>query len=138
MISINIVAVLVAAIVTFVIGFLFHGPVFGKVWMRLAHVQPTGNEKFSNMIPQMLKNLFANIVCAYVLAMFIAVSASYFNNAGSAMGGIEVAFWVWLGFIVTGSSMDVIWMGKSKKLWVFELVASLVGFVAMGALLAVW
>jgi hypothetical protein len=33
--------------------------------------------------------------------------------------------------------MDVIWMGKSKNLWIFELAASLASFLAMGAIIAV-
>jgi hypothetical protein len=138
MLSINLVSVLVAAVASFIIGFMFHGPLFGKLWMKLANIHPTGNEKFSDMIPQMLKNLLANIVCAYVLAMFIFVTESYYNNIGNIVGGMGIAFWAWLGFLVTSSSMDVIWMGKGKKLWLFEIVASLVSFIAMGAIIAVW
>ena len=55
--------------VNFIIGFLFHGPLFGKLWMKLANIHPTGNEKLSDMIPQMVKNFLANIVCAYVIGM---------------------------------------------------------------------
>ena len=128
----------IAAVVAFIIGFLFHGPLFGKLWMRLANIHPTGNEKLSDMIPQMLKNLLADFVCAYVLAMFIFVTASYYNNVGNIIGGMGIAFWAWLGFILTSSSIDVIWMGKSKKLWLFEVVASLVSFLVMGAILAAW
>jgi len=130
--------VFIAAVVAFIIGFLFHGPLFGKLWMRLANIHPTGNEKLSDMIPQMLKNLLADFVCAYVLAMFIFVTASYYNNVGNIIGGMGIAFWAWLGFILTSSSIDVIWMGKSKKLWLFEVVASLVSFLVMGAILAAW
>lgn len=138
MLQINLVSVLVAAIAAFIVGFMFHGPLFGKLWMKLANVHPTGNEKFSDMIPQMLKNLLTNIVCAYVLAMFIYVTASYYDNVGSIVGGMGIAFWAWLGFLVTSTSMDVIWMSKSKKLWAFEIVASLVSFLVMGAILAAW
>ena len=120
MLSINLVSVLVAAVASFIIGFMFHGPLFGNLWMKLANIHPTGNEKFSDMIPQMLKNLLANIVCAYVLAMFIFVTESYYNNIGNIVGGMGIAFWAWLGFLVTSSSMDVIWMGKSNKLRIDE------------------
>jgi hypothetical protein len=138
MLSISFVAVLVAAIANFVIGFLFHGPLFGKVWMKLANIHPTGNEKFSDMAPQLVKNFLMNVVCAYVLAMFIFTTASYYNNVGDVIGGMGIAFWAWLGFVVTTTSMDAIWMGKSAKLWLFEAVATLVSFLAMGAILAAW
>ena len=138
MLSIHFGAVLLAAVVSFVLGFMFHGPISGKLWMKLANIHPTGNEKFSDMITQMVWNLVVNIITAYILAMFIFTTASYYNNVGNVVGGMGIAFWAWLGFIVTSTSIDVIWMGKSKKLWLFEAVASLICFLAMGAILAFW
>lgn len=138
MLPIDLISVLVAAIAAFIVGFMFHGPLFGKLWMKLADIHPTGKEKFSDMVPQMLKNLLANIICAYVLAMFIFTTASYYNNVGNIIGGMGIAFWVWLGFVVTSTSMDVIWMGKSKNLWLFEIVSSLASFLVMGAIIASW
>lgn len=138
MIPINFVSVVVAALVAFIIGFMFHGPLFGKLWMKLANIHPTGKEKFSDMIPHMLKNMFANIVSATILSMFIFVTTSYYGNVGNVYGGMGVAFWCWLGFIVTSTSMDVIWMGKFNKLWLFESASSLVSFLAMGAVLSLW
>lgn len=138
MLPINFMAVLVAAVANFMIGFLMHGPVAGKLWMKLANITPTGNEKFSDMVPQMVKNFIVNIVLAYVLAVVIFVTASYYNNVGNIVGGMGIAFWMWLGFIVTASSMEVIWMNKSYKLWFFEIFATLLSFLAMGAILAAW
>ena len=138
MISISLVSVIVAAVATFVIGFMFHGPMLGKLWMKLANIHPTGKEKFADMLPQMGWNMLANLVAAYCLAHLIAVYALYQGTSGSVTPGLCVAFIIWFGFIVTGSSMDTIWMGKSKKLWIFEVVASLVSFLVMGAILAAW
>ena len=131
MIPVNFVTVLVAAAVNFFIGFMFHGPIGGKLWMKLANIVPTGNEKFSDMVPQMVKNYLVNVVGAYVLGMFIAGM-----GAVSVMEGMTVAFWIWLGFIVTGSSINVIWMNANSKLWLYECGVSLLSFLAMGAILA--
>ena len=139
MLPINYLAVLVAAVVAFIIGFLLHGPISGKLWMKLANIHPTGNEKLSNMIPQMLLNLLANIISAYVLSVvYLFASTSPVMGGSGALNGIVCAFWVWLGFNVTATSMDVIWMGKSKGLWLFEAGASLIVFIAMGAIIASW
>jgi len=137
MLPINLLAVVLAAIAAFVIGFLFHGPLFGKLWMRLADIHPTGNEKFADMIPQMLWNLLSNLVTAYVLAVIylFASTSSYLSGPGISTG-IIVALWIWLGFLVTSSSIEVIWMKRSVKLWLFEVVASLVVMVTMGAIVA--
>lgn len=124
MFTIHYGAIILAALVNFVIGFLFHGPLFGKVWMKLAKITPTGKEKFKDMIPQMLKNFGVNLVYAFVLSFFIPMGVPFI------IALITVVF-IWLGFIVTSSSMDVIWMGKSWKLWLFEAGCSLVSLVAM-------
>ncbi len=136
MLSINFIAVLVAALAAFVVGFLFHGPLFGKLWMKLAHIHPTGNEKFSDMVPQMLWNILANMFTAVALAVvyLYAIDSAYI--AEGALGGICVGLTVWFGFTVTATSMDVIWMGRSPKLWLFEVVSSGVVFAVMGAIIA--
>ena len=40
MIPVNYWAVLVAALFTFVLGFLWHGPLFGRTWLRLVALTP--------------------------------------------------------------------------------------------------
>lgn len=62
-------AVFGSAVVAFVLGFLFHGPISGKLWMKLANIHMTGKEKLSDMIPQMVLNFVVNLVTATVMAM---------------------------------------------------------------------
>ncbi len=139
MLPINLLAVIVAAAVAFVLGFLFHGPLTGKLWMKLADIHPTGNEKFKDMIPQMAWNMVSNLVTAYVLAVFILLaSTSLYLGATGTTGGIIVAVWAWLGFLVTSSSIEVIWLGRKVQLWLFEAACSLVVMVAMGAIIGSW
>jgi hypothetical protein len=133
MLPINLIAVFVSAVVAFVLGFLFHGPLFGKLWMRLANIQPTGNEKLSQMVPQMLWNFLSNLVTAYVLAVVFL-----FAGVSSTLAGVVCALWIWVGFLVTSSSIEVIWMGRTVKLWLFECASSLVIMVTMGAIIASW
>jgi len=137
MLPINLIAVVVAAVAAFVLGFLFHGPLTGKLWMKLADIHPTGNEKFADMIPQMLWNLLANLVTAYVLAVIYLFSSSspYLGGPGLSTG-IIVGLWAWLGFLVTATSIEVIWMKRSVKLWLFECVCSLIVMAVMGAIIA--
>jgi hypothetical protein len=131
-------AIVVAGLANFVIGFLFHGPLFGKLWMKLANIHPTGKEKLSDMVPQMVQNLIVNIIFAFGLAiMYSFASASAFVSVGVA-GGMVCAFVIWFTFVVTSTSIDVIWMGKSYKLWLFEAVSSLVCILAMGAVIGGW
>lgn len=139
MLPINLLAVVLAAASAFILGFLFHGPVFGKLWMKLANIQPTGNEKLASMIPQMLWNFLSNLVTAYVLAaMYLFVSTSPFLGGATITTGITCALWIWAGFLVTSSSIEVIWMKRPVQLWLFECACSLVMMIAMGAIIAAW
>jgi hypothetical protein len=135
MIPIDYTAVVVAAVAAFVVGFLIHGPLFGKLWMKLVNIHSTGKEKFVDMLPQMGWNILANLLAAFCLAHVLYVNTVFFNNAGTLSAGLQAGFWTWLGFNVTATSMDVIWMGKSFKLWLFGIAASLVTYLAMGAVL---
>ena len=129
----NIFAILVGAAVYFFIGFMWHGPLFGKLWMKLANVTPTGNEKLSDMYGQMSKNYLANVVTAVALVMLFTMT-----GVEDWMQAWKVVIIVWLGIIATGSSMEVIWMNKSVKLWLFELSSTFVGLSAMGLILSCW
>jgi hypothetical protein len=138
MLSIHIWAVLAAAVASFILGFLFHGPVSGRLWMKLADIHPTGNEKFSDMIPQMFWNLVVNIITAYVMAMIFAlVFTSPLMGPATWFKGVIMGFWLWLGFLVTSSAIGVIWMKQKKSLWIFEAVCSLIVMAVMGIILVV-
>ena len=132
--SINIVAVLVAGVVAFVVGFLIHGPLFGKLWMKLADIHPTGKEKLSDMMPQMVKNLLANFLTAYVLLMFynLAVSSPLLGVTHGVACAVAISFWAWLGFGATSASMEYIWMGRSLRHYMFNVLASLAVYISMG------
>jgi len=139
MLTINYIAVISAAAAAFIIGFLLHGPVLGKLWMRLANIKMTGNEKLSDMYGKMIWNLVVNIVTALALAVIYAFAAnSSFMTGSAVLNGIIIAFIVWLGFLVTSTSIEVVWMGKSFKLWLYETACSFVVMFAMGVIIAVF
>jgi hypothetical protein len=134
---INYIAVLIAAISNFIIGFLMHGPLLGKLWMKLANVHPTGNEKLSDMLPQMVQNFIVNLIFVYTFAVVYSLASASSMLAGNRIiGGIELAVLIWFGFLSTTTSIEVIWMGKSYKLWLFEVFSSLITCITMGAIIA--
>lgn len=137
MLPINLISVLLATLAAMVLGFLLHGPILGKVWMRLANIVPTGNEKFSDMLPNLFWNLIANFVTAYVIAVIYLFAAPSSYLAGEGIWkGVICALWLWIGFVVTSSSMEVIWMGRKLGLWLFECGCSFLVMSVMGAIIA--
>ncbi|MEY4723799.1 MAG: hypothetical protein RLZZ324_1312 [Candidatus Parcubacteria bacterium] len=128
-------SIVLAAVASFVIGFLLHGPVGGTLWMKLADVHPTGKEKFADMIPNMAWNLVANLFAAAALSMLIghARQSPQFMALGG-WGGAVFGVFAWV-LLSAGSSIEVIWMKRRPALWLYEVGCSLVATVAMGYIL---
>lgn len=63
----NILAILVAVIASFVVGFIWHGPLFGKKWMEYNNMKKPDTVKFSDMVP----GIVASVVMAFVQAAIL-------------------------------------------------------------------
>jgi hypothetical protein len=110
----NLVAVLVAGVVSMVIGALWYSPaLFGNAWMKLAGVkQPKKSEMGQQMALGMGLGLVAQLVMAFVLAYFFDM----LEVADSATGA-TVALWAWLGFMAPITAGAFLWEGKSVHLF---------------------
>ncbi|MBN1386130.1 DUF1761 domain-containing protein [Candidatus Woesearchaeota archaeon] len=125
--GINIWAVLVAAVASFVLGGIWYNKaVFGKTWMKLSGTKP---KKGSNT--KMVYGFLTTVVMAYVLALFI--------GAGSgAIRGMAIAFWVWLGFIATITLSGWLWENRAFKLWALNNIYNIISLLVMGAIIGAW
>ena len=74
-----------------------------------------------------------SLLLAYVLAHFVK-----FTGAETARSGMLAGFWLWLGFVVTTNLETVLFEGRPLGLYLINNGYHLVGFLGMGALLAVW
>ncbi len=134
-VTINYLAVLVAALSSMVIGFLWYSPIlFGKPWMKLmGWNEKMMKDKSSKMGPAYLVMLISSLVMAYVLAHFIN-----FLAVKTWSDALMLAFWAWLGFIVTNGTSAVIWEGKPIKLFLINVFYCLVDLMAMALILTYW
>jgi hypothetical protein len=118
-VSVNLWAVLVSAVASMVIGSVWYGPLFGKKFIALMGMDKLTPEEMVKMQKGMWKTyvmqIVSSILCFYVLAWFIEVL-----EALTLMGGLEVAFLVWLGFVVPIKFGDAIWGGRSCGLLIAE------------------
>ncbi|MDB4940272.1 MAG: hypothetical protein JWO40_697 [Candidatus Doudnabacteria bacterium] len=131
----NLFAILVAATGAFIIAFLWNGPIFGKLAMRLANTPPNANPP---KVSQIILNYLVFLVTAFVMSrVFQLAFASSLMGERTWYHGVVIAILLWLGFIVTSTSVEVIWKGRSWKLWLFECAASFVAFAFMGSILAI-
>jgi hypothetical protein len=134
-ISVNWGAVIVAALSNMVIGFLWYGPLFGKMWVREMKWTPEEMEaaKKKGMSAMYLLTFVGALLMSYILAHFVE-----YVGAVTMSDALSLAFWVWLGFFVPFSLSQITWEGKSKSLWLLNIGYYLVVLAVAASILTVW
>ena len=131
----HVLAIVLAILATYVIGFLWHGPLFGKQWIALNHMPTPDKEdmKFSMMVPGLSANLVMVFVQAAVLGRaFQLVSLA---NIGEAL---IIATILWLPFSALLLVNIYAWSGRPVKLMVLDCAHALVSLWAIAAVLYVF
>ncbi|MBI2436666.1 MAG: DUF1761 domain-containing protein [Candidatus Magasanikbacteria bacterium] len=138
-VPINYLAVLVSALANMVLGFLWFGPVFGKVWMKTSGMtaEKLEESKKKGMAVSYVLMVIGSLLMAYVLAHALIFGNAYLGTSGWS-SGVMVGFWNWLGFVLPVTIGVVLWDGKPWKFWAVTYLYNLVGFMLMGIILAIW
>ena len=133
--SISLIGVIGATIASIVIGFIWYGPLFGKLWITMMGWTPEeiDSQKQSGMAKSYTLMTLGSLVSAYILGNFVQLA-----GAVTAWDGITVGFFAWLGFAVPLLLSSVIWEGKPWKLYGLNTGYQLAAWCAMGAILAIW
>jgi hypothetical protein len=120
--DVNLWAVLVAAVATMVLGFLWYSPaLFARPWMLAMGYDPDDTSRIKQM------------VTAFVLGKIIDIT-----TVDTAVYGMKVAFAVWLGFVTTVQLTAKLFGNQPTKLYLINTGYQLVCYLAMGAILAEW
>ena len=129
-------AVIVAALVHFFLGGLWYSPLlFANKFLQLINWTP---EQVRQMESQgHAKELVIAFVMSFLLVYILAHFVQY-TKATNAIGGIQTAFWLWLGFIVTTQVPLVLFERRSFGLFLINVGYQFVGCALAGAILAVW
>jgi len=70
-----------------------------------------------------------SVLVAYVLAKLLEMTA-----LSGVSGGTTLAFWTWLGFVVTTQVRPTLWEGKSTKLFLINALHGVVNLLVIGAI----
>ena len=134
-VNVNYLAVLVAAIASMVVGFLWYGPLFGKMWMGLMNFdkKKMNEAKKKGMGKTYVLAFLTSLIMSYVLAHFVN-----YVQATTIVDGVVLGFWLWIGFFATTQLGMVLWEGKPTKLYLINTLHNLVALAVMGTILAVW
>lgn len=135
-VAVNYVVVVVAAVVSFIIGMLWYSPLlFGNAWMKAGGFskKDINKAKKKGMGKMILASFVGSLVMAWVLAYFVV-----YATASNFVQGMQVGFWLWLGFIATVLLGSVLWEGRVVKYYLINVAYWLVNVAVMGGILAVW
>ena len=134
----NWLAVLVAAVSTMVVGFLWYSPIlFAKPWMREMGYDPDDKAKVQEMQksagPAYFGSMIAGLITAFTLALFLDAI-----HAQDLHAGLAVSFHAWLGFVATVQLTGALFTKQSMKLFGINTGYQLVCFLVMGTILTLW
>jgi hypothetical protein len=134
MLGINYLAMLVAAVVAFVMGGLWYSPLlFGKAWAKLRGIDSPRAAGAQMRPPEILAEFVRGLIVAVVLAGFV-VHLGVVN----LVGAIYLALAVWIGFQATSIVGSVIHEHYPLKLYAIHAGDALAKTLVMAVILGLW
>lgn len=139
-IPINWWALLVTTVISFVLGFLWFGPVFGKIWMQtVGHTMP------ETMTPEMKRGMIIGYIWVIItsfLTNFVLLHNLTFGSAYLGMtgvgAGLQAAIWNWIGFCFPLLISSVMFESRPKKYILVTGGYYLVALIINGIVLSLW
>lgn len=122
-ISINFLAIGIAILANFLLGWLWYGPLFGKAWSKEMKLDNCEKPDKSVMLKGMLLMVIGNFLMAFVLSHDLFVWGHFPGMEGMSpisTAGMS-AFFTWLGYYVPTHIGATTWERKSWKLTIINL-----------------
>jgi hypothetical protein len=136
---------IISSISSFLLGFLWYGPFFGKTWVKLSKIdfdKECNSECVSEEIQRGMKlSLLNSILSSLILSVLVQIWRPSVWNAGPDYDsklyyGTVTAFMIWIGFYVPVGLNSVAWECKSWSLFVFNAGYHLTNLVVMSTILS--
>lgn len=133
--NINFLAVLVGAIASFAFGSLWYSPLlFVKAWQEGVGIS---DEEFKNS--NLLKTFGGSLLMMLIMSLGMAIllrghEASEIDWQVGLMHGLYVG----LMFVATGAAINILYQGKSLKLWLIDAGYQVIILMIMGAVIGAW
>ena len=129
-VEINLIAVLIASTLHLFVQAVCYGPVFGKVWLKLAHIENIS-------LTEKKANYALSIVFSLAIAYMLAFILSSLGEEG-VISSLLIGFMLWFSFVLGTHFLSVAWSGKKKELFFIDSVAHLAGILAASFVLGVF
>jgi hypothetical protein len=141
-IEINFLAIAAAVAASFVFGWLWYGPLFGRTWARLIGMRMVAKPDTRVIVRGMALTLLGTIFTAYVLVHSTNVwrpsAWGVGADAPDFVYGFFSAFFTWLGFYVPMLLGSVAWEKRSWKLFGLNAAFHFLNLQLVAMILAHW
>lgn len=127
--QLNVWAILAAAVSAFVLGGIWYGPLFKRVWCREAGVDP---DKPNGHPAAIFGGAFVlSLVAAAVFALFLGPAPA----SGLAIGAGVAAGLCW---VAASFGINYLFAGRSLRLWLIDGGYHTLQFTLYGLILGLW
>lgn len=132
--TVNYWAVFLCGIIAMGLGALWYSPMLlGKMWIESLDKSDEELKKDFNPLKAYTVSTIAQLVMAYILARVMS-----FSGATTPEEGIRVAFMVWVGFIATTMTINMLFEGKTFKQFVVDGGYHFIVLMVYGLILGLW
>ena len=126
----NWLAIIVAAIAFYAIGFIIYGAVFSKLWMKLSGYT---QEQLKPHMWKMAISPIMPILAAIGLAIILKLC-----GVTDLVAGLVVTSQIWFFLILSTRLYSFVYSPERPGLLIMDAIHLLLGFLAAGAVISAW
>ncbi|MGA7719774.1 MAG: DUF1761 domain-containing protein [Ignavibacteriaceae bacterium] len=131
-VHINFLAIIVAAVASYIIATVWYAVLFSKLWKKL-----TGIEDMKPSPVKIVIVFAGSLVMSFVLYHSIVFGNAFFDISGIG-GGLMGGFFGWLGFIAPVTLTNVMYEKRPWQLWILDNAFWLISLLVMGVVISFW
>lgn len=131
--EVNYLAVGLAALAAFFLGFLWYTVIFAKPWQALIGMgsKPKGKAS-ANQAPNLGRLLIGSLILEIIMAFNLA---AFIGRGAGIMTGLTYGLAAGFGWVALAFGVNYMFEGKPFKLWLINASYNTVVFAVMGAII---
>lgn len=129
--GLNWLAITIMTVASFAFGAIWHGPLFGKIWMRIHH----GDKKMSDEdMKKSMEGLWKIMIAEFIATFFMIIGLACIIRAIPTFPPMLAAAMIWLAFVLPTMTSTVIWGNDPKKVMCTKItLSSICRFISLVA-----
>ena len=133
--SVNFLALLVTAIVYWVLGSVWFGALFGKSWMAELEKHGTKIEKPATqvMVLKSILTFLMNLLLVFGIGFFV-----HLMSISTVLGAVKLGLLIGFSFSFTTLLIAYTWENKSLKLLLLDFGYTFIGIIISSVILTLW